>query len=169
LYSNEDNSRGEAASHLKEKAYSGTRKKGRVGGVWDAVPAPVATPPAPTRSHSQRQETFSDDRYRSREQEYASGNGPNTFIPDSSVRSTGQTSGAASDGSYERGIISTLCTPGGMRAVPPKDKLDGFLKSALTLDPDVVGPILEECLTNEAWQVDDSVFYLSRAKIFIFF
>lgn len=50
-------------------------------------------------------------------------------------------------------MVTALCGPGGMRAVPPKDKLDTFMKSAGTLDADIVGPILEEFLTNSAWQV----------------
>ena len=54
---------------------------------------------------------------------------------------------------YERNLISALCTSAGMRATIPKDKVDGFLKNVSTLDPDVVCPILEDFLSDEAWQV----------------
>ena len=47
-----------------------------------------------------------------------------------------------------------LCAAGGVsRGVPPKEKLNIFLRNAITLNADVTSPILEDCLNHENWQV----------------
>lgn len=110
--------------------------------------------PSSTMNRSDRY--GSDTRTRASSREYAQPNEyPPAAIPSIAppTRSFGQTAGAQSDGSYERNLVAGLCAPGGMRAVPPKDKLDAFIKSALTLDAEIVGPILEDCLADEQWTV----------------
>ncbi|RLN99679.1 hypothetical protein DYB28_000214 [Aphanomyces astaci] len=162
--SSEAESRQHKSQELRDRAYEGERQKGRVGGVWDSLPTPTLSQAAPQHRPSQRQ---SDDGPRpaeriqnewAQEQQYVrrpSATGPPPSTSSAQPQQTFGRSGASSDGAYERGIIQGLCAPGGMRAVPPKDKLDAFLKSALTLDADVVGPILDELLGTDAssWQV----------------
>ncbi|RHY87133.1 hypothetical protein DYB35_009778 [Aphanomyces astaci] len=162
--SSEAESRQHKSQELRDRAYEGERQKGRVGGVWDSLPTPTLSKAAPQHRPSQRQ---SDDGPRpaeriqnewAQEQQYVrrpSATGPPPSTSSAQPQQTFGRSGASSDGAYERGIIQGLCAPGGMRAVPPKDKLDAFLKSALTLDAEVVGPILDELLGTDAssWQV----------------
>jgi hypothetical protein len=66
----------------------------------------------------------------------------------------GNTGGAATDGVYEHGLIEALCAPGGMRAMPPRDKLEQFVQQARTLEPECVCPLIEEKLYDEVWQVN---------------
>ncbi|CCI45570.1 unnamed protein product [Albugo candida] len=140
-------SRDTATSQLREKSYDGDRKKGRVGGSWSNE---VAEPPScmpsslPNRANAPNTQMNAS-------QEYHPGVYKQRHVDPQPP--LGHTMGAQSDGSYERNLISALCAPGGMRAVPPKDKMDAFLKSAITLDPEVVGPILEDCLADGQWTV----------------
>ncbi|CAH0516814.1 unnamed protein product [Peronospora belbahrii] len=157
-----------ASSQLREKSYDGDRKKGRVGGAWTDADVPSSSLSGNTgmtqhSGHDSRPQNFGgnarDTRSYARNSDYdydeskrrESSQGPRSF-PQPSVL-TGQTSGAQSDGSYERNLVTALCAPGGMRAIPPKDKMDAFLKSATTLDAEIVGPILEDCLLDDQWTV----------------
>ncbi|GLD92007.1 hypothetical protein PINS_up000540 [Pythium insidiosum] len=153
-----------AMSQLKAKAYDGDRKKGRVGGAWTAE---AAAPPAPAPRENRAPSYSNDNRSRASsrggdfggydqgrdERAFSASQGPPAPVPMAPPRATGQTSGAQSDGTYERNLVTALCAPGGMRAIPPKDKLDAFIKSALTLDAEIVGPILEDCLADAQWTV----------------
>lgn len=65
---------------------------------------------------------------------------------------TGKVGAAASDGEYEKGIISSLCEPGGLKPVPQESKLNDFLGSASTLSPSIIGSCLLEELQSESWQ-----------------
>lgn len=49
---------------------------------------------------------------------------------------------AASDGTYEKNLIAELCPPGGMKAVPPPDKLSTFAKTVSSLNSDLICPVL---------------------------
>jgi hypothetical protein len=147
------------------RATDGDRKKGRVGGAWSDADLPSASSAgmAQNAGNDSRTQSFSgstrDNRSYSRNSDYdyddskrrEPAQGPRPF-PQPPVL-TGQTSGAQSDGSYERNLVNALCAPGGMRAIPPKDKMDAFLKSATTLDAEIVGPILEDCLSDDQWTV----------------
>ena len=53
---------------------------------------------------------------------------------------------AVSDGTYERNLILELCPPGGMKPVPPPDKLANFARSCSSLNSDLVCPVLLDCL-----------------------
>nr|CCA20332.1 conserved hypothetical protein [Albugo laibachii Nc14] len=139
-------SRDSATSQLREKSYDGDRKKGRVGGSWSnngVEPPPCIPPRLPTRAHASNSQNAP--------QEYHPGVYKQRHMDPQPA--LGHTLGAISDGSYERNLISALCAPGGMRAVPPKDKMDAFLKNAITLDPEIIGPILEDCLADGQWTV----------------
>lgn len=68
----------------------------------------------------------------------------------------GRAGAAASDGAYEQNLVASLCEPGGMKAVPPEDKLESFLSAAPTLSPDFIGSNLIGFINSDAWQ--------SRAK-----
>jgi hypothetical protein len=75
------------------------------------------------------------------------------MVPDMPNRpGYGRAGSAASDGTYEGGVIAGLCESGGMKAVPPQDKLATFLNTAPTLSPDVVGSCLLNQLNEDAWQ-----------------
>lgn len=66
-------------------------------------------------------------------------------VPGASVnRGAGGT--ALSDGSYEKNLIEELCPPGGMKPVPPPDKLSTFAKSVPNLNADLICPVLLDCL-----------------------
>jgi hypothetical protein len=79
--------------------------------------------------------------------------GSGGMVPELPMQSgIGRAGSAATDGSYEQGVISSLCEPGGMKAVPPEDKLRVFLDSAPTLSADVVGACLQAELNSDAWQ-----------------
>ena len=82
------------------------RSRGGVGGGWgsDTAPAPA---PAPRAGGA------------------FGGGGGGTGRPPARG---GNTSGAKNDGTYEHGLIEGLCAPGGMRAQPPRDKLDEFMR-----------------------------------------
>ena len=75
------------------------------------------------------------------------------IVPEMPLRpGFGRAGSAASDGSYEQGLIAGLCEPGGMKAVPPQDKLAKFLKAAPTLSADLVGTCLMNQLNEDSWQ-----------------
>mmetsp|Transcript_16816 Transcript_16816/g.25277 ORF Transcript_16816/g.25277 Transcript_16816/m.25277 type:complete len:704 (-) Transcript_16816:165-2276(-) len=84
--------------------------------------------------------------------------GRDGFVPDipSLGGGMGRAGHAASDGAYEQSLVSSLCEPGGMKAVPPQDKLASFLSAAPTLSAELVGTSLLDCLNSDSWQ--------SRAK-----
>lgn len=65
-------------------------------------------------------------------------------VPGSS--SLGGGGAAVSDGTYERNLILELCPPGGMKPVPPPDKLANFARSCSSLNSDLVCPVLLDCL-----------------------
>jgi hypothetical protein len=52
----------------------------------------------------------------------------------------------ASDGTYERNLIAELCPPGGMKPVPPPDKLDNFKRVVHSLNSDWICPVLLDAL-----------------------
>eukprot|EP00536_Pseudo-nitzschia_multiseries_P000720 jgi/Psemu1/62794/estExt_Genemark1.C_90063 len=51
-----------------------------------------------------------------------------------------------SDGSYEKQLVMELCPPGGMKPEPPPDKLAQFSRVVSSLNPDLVCPVLLDCL-----------------------
>mmetsp|Transcript_25567 Transcript_25567/g.28621 ORF Transcript_25567/g.28621 Transcript_25567/m.28621 type:complete len:782 (+) Transcript_25567:183-2528(+) len=53
---------------------------------------------------------------------------------------------AVTDGSYERQLVMELCPPGGMKPEPPPDKLAQFARVVSSLNPDLVCPVLLDCL-----------------------
>lgn len=154
-------------SQLREKSYDGDRKKGRVGGAWGAEAEPPQLVSMSSGGRDNRAPSFNTNDGRDQGQRNGPGSdyGYDMNKPQEPPRSygqhaqpppppmTGQTSGAKSDGSYERNLVTALCAPGGMRAIPPKDKMDAFVKSAITLDAEIVGPILEDCLADAQWTV----------------
>ena len=59
----------------------------------------------------------------------------------------GATNGATpSDGTYEKNMILELCPPGGLKPVPPPDKLANFARAVGGLNPDLVCPVLLDFL-----------------------
>jgi len=103
---------------------SGGVGPGGVGGSWGA--------PAPATSSHQHQTAPS-----------ASINHVN---PSAGFGGSGGGGTAAQDGTYEKNMIHELCPPGGMKAVPPPDKLANFTRAIPSLSPDLVCPVLLDCL-----------------------
>jgi hypothetical protein len=64
---------------------------------------------------------------------------------------------AVSDGTYEKNLILELCPAGGMKAVPPPDKLANFKRAAPSLNPDLICPVLLDC-------IEDGQPWIIRAK-----
>jgi hypothetical protein len=64
------------------------------------------------------------------------------------TNTTGSGGTAVADGSYEKQLIMELCPPGGMKAEPPPDKLNQFARSVSNLNPDLVCPVLLDCLED---------------------
>lgn len=108
-------------------AQKGAGGAGGVGGSWASASPSVA---AQAREPYQHQATPS-----------ISVNGGGGGV---SVAGGGGT--AVSDGSYEKQLVMELCPPGGMKAEPPPDKLNQFTRSVANLNPDLVCPVLLDCL-----------------------
>jgi hypothetical protein len=89
---------------------------------------------------------------------YPSSSGSGGIVPDipASVGplGSGKVGGGADDGEYERSLIDALCEPGGLKPIPPEQKLQEFLASATTLSPDLIGSCLLDILLNNeiSWQ-----------------
>lgn len=66
----------------------------------------------------------------------------------SSLPPQGQTGAASSDGSFEKNMILELCPPGGVKAVPPPDKLANFSRTLVSLNSEVVCPIILDLLED---------------------
>jgi hypothetical protein len=48
--------------------------------------------------------------------------------------------------------VQSLCEPGGLKAVPPEDKLVSFMAIVPTLSSETIGSCLVEVFNSEAWQ-----------------
>jgi hypothetical protein len=64
---------------------------------------------------------------------------------------------ALNDGTYERNLIAELCPPSGMKAEPPVDKLEQFVRNLPSLNPDLICPALLDSL-------EDGSPWIARAK-----
>jgi hypothetical protein len=62
--------------------------------------------------------------------------------------SSGHGGSAVSDGTYERNLVLELCPPGGLKPVPPPDKLASFARACASLNSDLVCPVLLDCLED---------------------
>lgn len=59
-----------------------------------------------------------------------------------------------SDGSYERQLILELCPPGGMKPVPPPDKLENFKRAVPSLNADLICPVILDCIEDgQPWVI----------------
>ena len=88
-------------------------------------------------------------------EQYGSNTGSFNMVPNLEA-GAGRAGVAVADGGYEKGMIESLCEPGGLKPAPPDDQLRSFLKVANTLSCERVGKCLLEVLCNDSWQ--------SRAK-----
>eukprot|EP00527_Entomoneis_sp_CCMP2396_P001627 CAMPEP_0198146980 /NCGR_PEP_ID=MMETSP1443-20131203/32581_1 /TAXON_ID=186043 /ORGANISM="Entomoneis sp., Strain CCMP2396" /LENGTH=783 /DNA_ID=CAMNT_0043811099 /DNA_START=106 /DNA_END=2454 /DNA_ORIENTATION=- len=67
----------------------------------------------------------------------------------------GTTAGATmSDGTYEKNLVLELCPPGGLKPVPPPDKLSSFARAVGSLNPDLICPVLLDFLEDgQPWVI----------------
>jgi hypothetical protein len=70
-----------------------------------------------------------------------------------------------SDGSYEKNVVDELCAPGGVRPVPPKDKLDSFCKACRTLDPNWIISFLDEKMAEDDWKIQHKALCVVEALL----
>lgn len=115
-----------------QNAFSWANKDGHgagggVGGSW-ASPAAAA---APSIASQAREPSYGQSR-----------------APPSAPVNHGSGGTAVSDGSYEKNLVMELCPPGGMKPVPPPDKLLNFAKAIPNLNPDLICPVLLDCLED---------------------
>lgn len=81
-------------------------------------------------------------------------------------RPTGQSGAPASDGTFEKNLILELCPPGGMKPVPPPDKLANFKRVVPSLNPDLVCPVLLDCLEEgQPWIIRAKALCVMEASI----
>jgi len=86
--------------------------------------------------------------------------------PTVTARPTGQSGAPASDGTFEKNLILELCPPGGMKPVPPPDKLANFKRVVPTLNPDLVCPVLLDCLEEgQPWIIRAKALCVMEASI----
>lgn len=104
----------------------GTAHSGAVGGSWGSAP-PSSSSTRPGANYSRPSVTI------------------NNSVPGAS-RGGGGT--AVSDGTYEKNLVLELCPPGGMKPVPPADKLANFARACSSLNSDLVCPVLLDCLED---------------------
>jgi len=57
-------------------------------------------------------------------------------------------SAAVADGSYEKNLVMELCPPGGLKPVPPADKLTQFCRNLPSLNADLICPVVLDCLED---------------------
>lgn len=105
----------------KQQGGAHTSSSGAVGGSWASAGAGPSSSSSVIRPHSSPSVTI------------------NT-LPSSGGGA------AASDGTYEKNLVLELCPPGGMKAVPPPDKLANFARSVSSLNSDLICPVLLDCL-----------------------
>ena len=79
---------------------------------------------------------------------------------------TPTTSGATTDGSYEKNLIMELCPPGGLKPVPPAEKLQDFIKAVPTLNADWICPVLLDCLEDgQPWIIRAKALHVMEAAL----
>ncbi len=66
----------------------------------------------------------------------------------------------------ESSLIQELCAPGGVRPMPPSDKLEAFVRACKTsLDPENVVRFLNEKLVSEDWKVQHKALCVMEALL----
>jgi len=115
-------------------AYAWAQKSGGssggVGGSW-ASSGPGVASQAQQPSYTQQHQST-----------------PSITVSGGNTNLSGGGGTAVADGSYEKQLIMELCPPGGMKAEPPPDKLNSFARSVSSLNPDLVCPVLLDCLED---------------------
>jgi len=71
---------------------------------------------------------------------------PSQHPPQQNYNIPGGGGTAVSDGTYEKNLVKELCPPGGMKPVPPPDKLANFARTCASLNSDLVCPAMLDCL-----------------------
>ncbi|CAJ1965881.1 unnamed protein product [Cylindrotheca closterium] len=103
---------------------------GGVGGSWASS--------APSGGSQARQPSYAEQHQST----------PSITISGGTTNLSGGGGTALADGSYEKQLVMELCPPGGMKAEPPPDKLNSFARSVASLNPDLVCPVLLDCLED---------------------
>ena len=110
--------RGPGAINTEASEYSRSANSGAVGGSWGSASAQHSTPSI----------TINHDN------------------PSPSYTMSATAQAAVSDGSYETNLILELCPPGGLKPVPPPEKLADFARNLPSLNADLICPAVLDCL-----------------------
>lgn len=105
---------------------------GGVGGSWASATPSIAS--------QARQPSYAEQHQATPSITVTGGGAP--------TNTSGSGGTAVADGSYEKQLVMELCPPGGMKAEPPPDKLNQFARSVSSLNPDLVCPVLLDCLED---------------------
>mmetsp|Transcript_14720 Transcript_14720/g.33157 ORF Transcript_14720/g.33157 Transcript_14720/m.33157 type:complete len:756 (+) Transcript_14720:103-2370(+) len=130
---------GSGQAYSWAQANSGNAISGGVGGSWGAAPAIThqATPSITVNT--------------------VSGMGAGV---------SGGAGTGVSDGSYEKQLVMELCPPGGMKPEPPPDKLAKFARVVSSLNPDLVCPVLLDCLEEgQPWIIRAKALWVMESCI----
>ena len=68
------------------------------------------------------------------------------------VSAIGKGGTAASDGEYERALVTSLCEPGGLKAVPTESSINTFHQKIVNLSAHLIGDSLVEQFNSDHWQ-----------------
>ena len=68
------------------------------------------------------------------------------------VSAIGKGGSAASDGEYERALVTSLCEPGGLKAVPTESSINTFHQKIVNLSANLIGDSLVEQFNSDHWQ-----------------
>jgi len=136
-YKSRDNS-GSGQAYSWAQANSGNALSSGVGGSWGAAAnAHQATPSITVNT-----------------------------VPGIGAGVSGGAGTGVSDGSYERQLVMELCPPGGMKPEPPSDKLAQFARVVSSLNPDLVCPVLLDCLEEgQPWIIRAKGLWVMEACI----
>ena len=82
----------------------------------------------------------------------SSGSTPTGGLIKPMVSAIGKGGSAASDGEYERALVTSLCEPGGLKAVPTESSINTFHKKIVNLSANLIGDSLVEQFNSDHWQ-----------------
>jgi len=99
------------------------------------------------------------------QQNYSQQNYSHPTWGESASSERNRTSSVLSDGAYERGLVEDICSRGGVRPVPSREKINSFLNACKTLEASVVMPLLYEKLNSNDWKMQHKALCVCEALV----